>query len=334
MFQSSNLVKISLSVLFLTLISSQAHAQTAAVFKDATGAIYLYGLPPSSSVEIGTTGNLVKAIASNECGLLVIRTDSAFSVDGQTINPNTITDVRTLTSNCTAMGSYPNNFKTPDGAFTEGGGFRIALRKTPSTAYTVTFPNHKTTRQVSVNACGYAVLRNITATSLNLPAVTGVRAEFAVANFVQAKPLTCVKGALYFPVGFNPKSAVATAIVNSQAIATPSGSTNSTTQSTSTTTTTPTTSTTTVNAQTAQPTAAKSGTKLIISSIPPGTYAIANAANLQQKKTYTVTSKACLVAERTQLGNATNFLVSRQGLTFPLSWAVLPEIAANKVPAC
>ena len=325
MSQLSNLAKISLSALLLSSMCGQAHAQSAAVFKDATGVIYLYGLPPSSSVEIGTVGNLVKAIASNECGLLVIRTDSAFSVDGQTINPSAITDVRTLTSNCTAMSSYPNNFKTPDGA--------IALRKSSGAVYAIAFPNHKTTRQVSVNACGYAVLRNVTATSLNLPAVTGLRAEFAVANFVQAKPPACVKGALYFPVGFNPKSAVASAIVNSQAIATPSSSTNSTAPTTSTTSTTP-TSPTTVSAQTAQPQAAKSGNKLIITSIPPGTYTVTNAANPSLKKSYTVTSKACLVAERSQLGNATNFLVSRQGLTFPVTWGTLLEIPETKVPAC
>jgi hypothetical protein len=347
MSQLFNLAKISLCVLLLTSISSQAHAQTATVFKTSDGAIYLYGREPSGSTEVGIVGNLVKAIASNECGLLLIRTDSAFSVDGQTINPNAITDVRTLTSNCTAMSSYPNVFKTPDG-------MNIAIKKSSGAVYAIAFPNHKTTRQVSVNACGYAVLRNVTATSLNLPAITGVRADFALASFPQAKPLACVKGALYFPIGFNPKSAVASAIVNSQAIATPSGSTNSTTQSTSTTATTPTTPTTattpttpttstasttsttatTVSAQTAQPQAAKSGNKLIITSIPPGTYTVANAANPSLKKSYTVTNKACLIGDRAQLGNATNFLVSRQGLTFPVSWTVLPEITAAVVPSC
>jgi hypothetical protein len=179
MFRLSNLAKISLGALLLVSICSQAHAQSAAVFKTPDGAIYLYGLPPSSSVEIGTIGNLVKAIASNQCGLLVIRTDSTFSVDGQTINPNSITDIRTLTSNCTALANYPNAFKTPDGA--------IALRKSSGAVYAIAFPNHKTTRQVSVNPCGYAVLRNVTATLLNLPAITGVRADFALASFPQAK---------------------------------------------------------------------------------------------------------------------------------------------------
>jgi hypothetical protein len=202
-FRLSNLAKISFIVLLLTSVGLQANAQSAAVFKDSTGAIFLYGLQPNSNVEVGIVGNLVKAIASNECGLLLIRTDSAFSVDGQTINPNAVTDVRTLTSNCTSLSSYPNNFKTPDGA--------IALRKSPNIPYAIAFPNHKTTRQVSVNACGYAILKNVTATSLNLQTVTGGRGDFAASSLPQGKSLACVRGNLYFPVGFNPRSAMATA---------------------------------------------------------------------------------------------------------------------------
>ncbi len=124
MYRLSNLAKISLGALLLTSICNQVRAQNASVFKDSTGAIFLYGLQPNSSVEVGTVDNLVKAIrvaipsgiASNDCGLLIIRTDSTFSIDSQIINPNAITDVRTLTNNCTAQANYPNLFKTPEGA--------------------------------------------------------------------------------------------------------------------------------------------------------------------------------------------------------------------------
>jgi hypothetical protein len=202
MSQLSNLVKISFGVLLLTSIPQRVNAQSAAVFKDSTGAIFLYGLQPNSSVEVGTVGNLVKAIrvaipsgiASNNCGLVLVNSAATFTIEGQTVNPASITDVRRLSNDCGKMSNYPSTFKTPDGA--------------------------------------------------------------------------------------------------------------------------------------------RSGTKLIISSIPPGTYTVANAANLALKNTYTVTSKACLVAERSLFGNATNFLVSRQGLTLPISWGTLPEIPAIKVPSC
>jgi hypothetical protein len=316
-----NLAKISLGILLLTSICSQVNAQSAAVFKDSTGAIFLYGLQPDSRVEIGIVGNLVKAIAPNQCGLLVIHSDSAFSVDGQTVNPANITDVRSLASNCSAYINYPNNFKTPDGA--------IAIRKSLGAVYAIAFANHKTTRQVSINACGYAILRNVTAASLNLPTVTGGRGDFAIASLPKGKSLACVRGNLYFPVGFNPRNAMATA--TSGGIATGTSTTsNQTTNSNSTTNN----SNTAINSQTAQPQAARSGDKLIISSIPPGTYSVVNAANPVLKKTYTVTGKACLVAERSQLGNATNFLVSRQGLTLPISWGMLPEIPVSKIPTC
>ena len=139
-----------------------------------------------------------------------------------------------------------------------------------------------------------------------------------------------MRGALYFPVGFNPRNAMATA--TSGGVAATSTTSNQTTNSNQNTNSNQTTnsnnnnSNTAINSHSAQPQAARSRDKLIISSIPPGTYTVANAANPIFKKTYTVTSKACLVAERTQLGNATNFLVSRQGLTLPISWGTYQRL--------
>lgn len=92
-----------------------------------------------------------------------------FSIDGQTINPVSITAVQSVSTNCSEMASYPAVFKTANGA--------IAIKKTP-TDYTVTFPNHKITRQVLVNSCGYAVLKNTNISSLNLTTATGARADF------------------------------------------------------------------------------------------------------------------------------------------------------------
>ena len=113
----------------------------------------------------------------------------------------------------------------------------------------------------------------------------------------------------------------------------------STTTASTTTTTTSTQQTTgsttsTVSAQTAQPKAAKSGNSLVISSIPPGTYTVSNATNPSQLKVYTVTGKGCLVGDRTQIGSPSKFLVSRQGLTFPIDWASLATIPAAAIPQC
>ena len=56
-------------------------------------------------------------------------------MDGQTINPASITAVQSVSTNCSQMASYPAAFKTASGA--------IAIKKTPSADYTVTFPNHQ-----------------------------------------------------------------------------------------------------------------------------------------------------------------------------------------------
>lgn len=65
-----------------------------------------------------------------------------------------------------------------------------------------------------------------------------------------------------------------------------------------------------------------------------GTYTVTNYSSLQQSKTYTVTLKACLVSDRTQLGSPSKFLVSRLGLTFPIDWASLTEIPVAAVGSC
>ncbi len=153
---------------------------------------------------------------------------------------------------------------------------------------------------------------------MNLPTITAGRADFAFSTLPTKEPLLCLKNTLYLPLGFNPKDAIATAI--NAPVPTP-------------------TTTDTINSQTAQPIAAKNGNYLIISSIPPGTYTVANAANASLNKTYTVGIKACLVSDvsdwlrlRIQIGSPSNFLISRQGLTFPLVWNNLQSVPS--VPSC
>jgi hypothetical protein len=309
-----------LAIAAIAAYANPVVAQNATAFKDSTGRVFLYGLQPNSKVSVGITGDFSKTIQANSCGLVVVRPTSSFAlgtfqIDGQTINSTSVNNVLSMSTDCTQMGSYPGVFKTATGG--------IAIKKTPSTDYTLTFPNHKATRLVLVNSCGYVVLKNVNITSLNLPTVTGGRADFAYASLPVAQPLACAKGVLYFAKGFDVKTAIASATTSA-----------STTTSTTTTTSTQQTtgSTSTISAQTAQPVATKSGNYLVISSIPPGTYTVANAANLTQAKVFTVTSKGCLVGDRTQIGSPSKFLVSRQGLTFPIDWVSLSTVSV--VPSC
>jgi hypothetical protein len=191
--------------------------------------------------------------------------------------------------------------------------FLYGLQPNSIVEVSVNNPSKITKRRLRVNPCGFAKLQIVVAQSLNLPTITSQRADFSFSNLPTKQPLLCIKNTLYFPRGFSPKDAIATAI-----------NANPVTPSTNT--------TNTINSQNAQPVASKKGNYLIVTSIPPGTYIVANATNPNQKNTFTVSSKACLISDRTIIGSPTQFLISRQGLTFPISWNNLQEI--TNLPIC
>ncbi|MBN3869548.1 hypothetical protein [Nostoc sp. JL33] len=298
------------------LISLQlpATAQQATAFKDKNSSLFLYALSPNQAVEIEIQKPLERAIQANSCGLIIVRSDETFTLENQTVTPTSNFNIRELPKTCAELVGYPQIFETPTGAIAITG-------KIPNAAYTIAYPSHKVTKQLTVNACGFVQIRNFSASILNLPTVTAGRADFAFSALPIKDPLLCLKSVLYFPLGFNPRDAIANAITQT---ATPP---------------TTTTTTTTVTSQTAQPVAVKNGNYLIVSGIPPGTYTVINAANPSQVKTYTVGIKACLVSDvsdwlrlRTQIGTPSAFLISRQGLTFPIVWSTLQQ--SPGVPNC
>ncbi|MEA5595703.1 hypothetical protein [Rivularia sp. UHCC 0363] len=293
--------------IFLLIIfyQSPVFAQQSTAFKDENNTLFLYGLNPNQPVEIEFKKPIHKAFIADECGLVTINSDDVIQFESQVITPNFNFEIKELPKTCTELATYPQIFKIPSGA--------IAARGIPNKAYKITYPNHEIKRQIVANECGFIQIRNFSAPFLNLPTVTKERADFAFADLPVNKPLACLKNKLYFPVGFDPRTAVASAVgaSNLPDTAPPSN---------------------TVNSQNAQPVATKSGNFLIITGIPPGDYTVANASNPAQKKNYTVTSKACLVSDRTTIGSPNDFLVSRQGLTFPISWNNLQTVST--VPVC
>jgi hypothetical protein len=298
-------MKKSICLLIFCLFNSGAtYAQNAAAFKDNRDSLFIYGLQPNTSVEIELQKPLQKAINANSCGLVIVKSSETFSIENTTITPNFDFNVRELPKSCADLAGYPQIFKTPTGAIAIGG-------KVPSAAYTISFPNNRIKKQPIANACGFVQIRNVSAQFLNLPTITAGRADFAFSALPTKEPLLCLKNTLYLPLGLKLSDAIATAINAPAPVPNTTG---------------------TINSQTAQPIAAKNGNYLIISSIPPGTYTVANAANPSSSKTYTVGTKACLVSDRTQIGSPSNFLISRQGLTFPLVWNTLQSVPS--VPSC
>lgn len=309
---------LTLAVQLAQAISySAVQAQQATVYKSGDVIIF-YAIQPNSTVTIDVTKPVERAAIANSCGILLIRSSESFAVDGQTIDPSSNLTIQEMPASCANLEGHPAIFRTTTGAIAITG-------KSPNAAYTVKLLNYKTTRQIVSNDCGFVKFNESQASKLNLPTITGGRADFSPSSFTQAKPLLCVKGALYVPAGFNLKTAVASA----------SGSTNTTTSTTSTTGINSNGSTTTLSSQTSQPMASKNSAanKLIIGSVPPGTYTVKNAANPAQSKVYTVTgSSSCFIVERSQLGNPTNFIISRQGLTFPVNWGSVSEVSS--IPSC
>ncbi|WP_375495941.1 hypothetical protein [uncultured Nostoc sp.] len=296
-----------LFTLLTILISLQlpAIAQQATAFKDRNSTLFLYALPPNQTVEIEIQKPLEKAVQANSCGLIVVKSADTFSIENQTIMPNFNFNIRELPKTCAELVGYPQIFETPTGAIAVGG-------KVPNAAYTISYPNYKVKKRLIANSCGFVQIRNFSASFINLPTVTSGRADFAFSALPIKEPLLCLKNTLYFPLGFVPRDAIANAINQPPVI--------------------PPTTQTTVNSQNAQPVAVKSGNYLIVSSIPPGTYTVSNAANPSLSKTYTVGIKACLVSDRTHLGSPNSFLISRQGLTFPIVWAALQQ--SSTIPNC
>ncbi|WP_414623801.1 hypothetical protein [Calothrix sp. CCY 0018] len=292
---------------FLLIVFSQSpvFAQQSTAFKDENNTLFLYGLEPSKVVEIKLQKPLHKAFKSNECGLVTVNSDDVIQFESQVITPNFNFEVKENPKTCNELATYPQIFRTLNGA--------IAIQGIPNKAYKITYPNHQIKRQIIANECGFIQIRNFSAPFLNLPTVTKERADFAFASLPINKPLACLKNKLYFPVGFDPKLAIASALgaSNPPTTAPPSN---------------------TVNSQNAQPVAVKNGNLLIITGIPPGDYTVVNASNPVQKKSYTVTSKACLVSDIQSIGSPNNFLISRQGLTFPVAWSNLQTVST--IPVC
>jgi len=333
--------KLALAIVVVTAISLypiSAFSQVAAAFKDSSGNVFVYGLLPNSTVSVGIKGTGTRRVRASSCGVLVVHPSVSFPVqnflvDGTTFSPSSVSTVQSLPKDCMLTG-YPSVFKTPQGAL-------AILGKTPGAVYPIQYPNYSTNKLITVNTCGFVKLRGGNLTSVNVPTITGGRGDYAYSNLPTSEPMRCVRNTMYTPVGWKPPTTVASGGNSSTSgnNGSTSGNTTATTGNTgnsgnSSTGTTGNSGSSTVNSTTsATPTAAKSGNLLIVKNLPPGTYVVANAINPKQSKTYTVV-KGCLVSDRTTIGSPSTLLISRQGLTFPVSWASLTEVSAAQASSC
>ena len=188
----------TLLTIFISL-QLPAIAQQATAFKDKNSSLFLYALPPNQAVEIEIQKPLEKAVQANSCGLIIVKSSEVFTVENQTITPDFNFNIRELPKTCAELVGYPQIFKTSTGAMPAAGYTYAIGGKTPNGAYTISYPNHKVKKQLIANTCGFVQIRNLSASFLNLPTVTGGRANFAFSDLPKKEPLLCLKNTLYFP---------------------------------------------------------------------------------------------------------------------------------------
>ncbi|MUG92735.1 hypothetical protein F7734_09855 [Scytonema sp. UIC 10036] len=285
--------------------ASPVLAQSVSAFKDSSGQVYLFNLTPGSTIEVDLTKDLTRAVVANACGVISVKSSQSFTVDGQTYNPADNLELKqNVPSNCTDLAGYPTVFKTNTGAIAITG-------KTSGTAYTVQIPNNKSTRKFTVNPCGFVRLgKEVVSSTLGLPTSDGGKANFELSYFPESAPLSCIKGQLYYPVGFN-KGASVTASAGGG-----SGSGGGSTGATAPT----------------NPSAAKNGNNFILQNLINGTYKVSNATNPVQFKNVSVT-KSCLVVDRTTIGSPSTLMVTGSSFTgsYPYSWIGL---TTTSIPSC
>ncbi len=296
-------IKLAIVIFSATVFyASPVLGQSVSAFKDSSGQVYLFNLTPGSVIEVDLTKNLTRGVVANSCGVISVKSSQSFTVDGQTINPTDNLELKqSVPTNCTDLAGYPAVFKTNSGA--------IALTgKSPGTAYTVQIPNYKQSRKFTVNACGFVRIgKEVVSSTIGLPTSDGGKANFELSYFPESAPLSCQKGQLYYPVGFD-KGASVTASAG-----TGGGSTGGT-------------------GGTVSPSANKNVNSFILQGLTNGTYKVANAVNPTQFKNVTVT-KSCLVVDRTTIGTPSMLMVTGPSFSSAKQYA-WTSLTTTSIPSC
>ena len=176
-----------------------AVADTGRVFKDTIGNVYVYGLSPLSTVQIGVGVPATRQIRANSCGMVVVKPSARYpsgdiSIEGVSIAlANLATNTIPLCNKGTQSEARLTPFKVVGGA--------IAIpQKTPNQFYTITYSNQSAQHKRNSNACGFVRINNTgLGTRLGLPTTTGAIAQFALTDIPSSKPLVCRQAQVYYP---------------------------------------------------------------------------------------------------------------------------------------
>ena len=201
-------MKLPLSIPLFLLLAAPLMGSQGHVYRDNSGAISVYKLPPNAQVQIGLDTPPSRNLTSTKCGFLVVTSSANYpmatvQVDGAVINPaNLQTRIR---PNCRPKGdgSYALDEERPSHFKTEGGDL-VIVGKLPDTRYSVTYPGQLRILTRRVNDCGILRVRETQTIQFNqsilLPTTSAsTYAEFQISQLPLTTPLECYRSELYLP---------------------------------------------------------------------------------------------------------------------------------------
>lgn len=186
----------------ITVNPAQA-SQQGRIYKDQSGAIFMYGLEPGQSIEFGKDISPTRFITSNACGLLIVRRSKTLPVgrirvEGQIVDEAGLSTQ--LLPDCKdgqLSESRSQPFKTSTGD--------VVIAKAPNRRYQVAMLDRRALRAVKVNACGFVRLSSeAVGDQPLLPTTSGTVARFAVADLPVAEQILCQRRQLYQSASFPP----------------------------------------------------------------------------------------------------------------------------------
>lgn len=192
---------------FLITTTSPAQAsQQGRIYKDQSGAIFIYGLQPGETIEAGKDFAPARFITSNACGLLIIKPSKTqavgrIRVEGQTIDTATLPTQLLPTckdGELTEARSQP--FKTAAGD--------AIVPLAPNRRYQISMLDRRQLRAIKANPCGFVrIPSNALGDKPLLPTTSGTVARFAIADLPTGEQILCQRRQLYKPASFPPSLA-------------------------------------------------------------------------------------------------------------------------------
>lgn len=206
------LLKLCAIALSITLTIVAAHpaqaAQQGRIYKDQSGAIFIYGLQPGQTIETGRDFAPARFITSNACGLLIVRRSKTqpvgrIRVEGQIHNDASLpTQLIPPCKDGQLAEPRSQPFKTAVGD--------VIIPLAPNRRYQVSMLDRRSLRAIKANACGFV---RMPSDSLGekplLPTTSGTVARFAITDLPTGEQILCQRRQFYRPGSFPPPLAVA-----------------------------------------------------------------------------------------------------------------------------